>query len=110
MVIGHKVLKQQLWLCMVLSVMKIIGFQNSAAVDETWIRAYSAPFPDRESCIGGIEFPLDVHYSRIRKYVMGGTVSAVIAVLSVLLLMSLQNQVVFVYFTATVKRCCVIYG
>ena len=33
----------------ILSVMKIIGFQNSAAVDDTWIRAYSAPFPDRES-------------------------------------------------------------
>ncbi len=56
----------------VLSVMKIIGFQNSAAVDEAWIRAYSAPFPDRASCIGGIEFPLDVHYSRIRNYVMEG--------------------------------------
>ena len=56
----------------VLSVMKIIGFQNSAAVDETWIRAYSAPFPDRESCVGGIEFPLDVHYRRFQKYVMEG--------------------------------------
>ncbi len=56
----------------VLSVMKIIGFQNSAAVDETWIRAYSAPFPDRESCIGAIEFPLDVHYSRFQKYVIEG--------------------------------------
>ncbi|MEE2891734.1 MAG: alpha/beta fold hydrolase [Pseudomonadota bacterium] len=48
----------------VLSVMKIIGFQNTAAVDDTWIRAYSAPFPDRESCIGAINFPLDVHYQR----------------------------------------------
>jgi len=56
----------------VLSVMKIIGFQNSAAVDETWIRAYSAPFPDRESCIGAIEFPLDVHYNRFVEYVLGG--------------------------------------
>ena len=56
----------------VLSVMKIIGFQNSAAVDETWIRAYSAPFPDRESCIGAIEFPLDVHYNRFQKYVIEG--------------------------------------
>ena len=56
----------------VLSVMKIIGFQNSAAVNETWIRAYSAPFPDRESCIGGIEFPLDVHYARFQQYVLEG--------------------------------------
>ena len=56
----------------VLSVMKIIGFQNSAAVDETWIRAYSAPFPDRASCIGAIEFPLDVHYNRFASYVVEG--------------------------------------
>ena len=57
----------------VLSVMKIIGFQNSAAVDETWIRAYAAPFPDRESCIGAIEFPLDVHYSRFPRVRARGT-------------------------------------
>jgi haloalkane dehalogenase len=56
----------------ILSVMKIIGFQNSAAVNDTWIRAYSAPFPDRDSCIGGIEFPLDVHYSRFQEYAMAG--------------------------------------
>jgi haloalkane dehalogenase len=56
----------------VLSVMKIIGFQNSAAVDEVWIRAYSAPFPDRESCIGAIEFPLDVHYNRFQKFLLEG--------------------------------------
>jgi pimeloyl-ACP methyl ester carboxylesterase len=53
----------------VLSVMKIIGFQNSSAVDETWIRAYSAPFPDRASCIGAINFPLDVHYGRFLPFV-----------------------------------------
>jgi haloalkane dehalogenase len=52
--------------------MKIIGFQNSAAVDQTWIRAYSAPFPDKESCIGGIEFPLDAHLQRIREYMIEG--------------------------------------
>jgi len=56
----------------ILSVMKIIGFQNSAAVDDTWINAYSAPFPDRASCIGGIEFPLDVHLQRAFPYMMEG--------------------------------------
>ncbi len=56
----------------ILSVMKIIGFQNSAAVDQTWIRAYSAPFPDKESCIGGIEFPLDAYLQRIREYMIEG--------------------------------------
>ena len=56
----------------ILSVMKIIGFENSAAVNETWIRAYSAPFPDRAACIGGIEFPLDVHLQRAFPYIMEG--------------------------------------
>jgi haloalkane dehalogenase len=55
-----------------LSVMKIVGFQNTSAVDDTWIRAYSAPFPDRESCVGAIEFPLDVHYARFQEYVIAG--------------------------------------
>ncbi len=56
----------------VLSVMKIIGFQNSAAVDDTWIRAYSEPFPDWDSAIGAYEFPLDVHSGRIAEYVLAG--------------------------------------
>lgn len=56
----------------VLSVMKIIGFENSAAVDSTWIRAYSAPFPDRASCVGAIEFPLDVHLGRAFAYIVAG--------------------------------------
>jgi haloalkane dehalogenase len=56
----------------VLSVMKIIGFENSAAVDDDWLAAYSAPFPDRASCVGGIEFPLDVHLGRIGPYMMAG--------------------------------------
>jgi pimeloyl-ACP methyl ester carboxylesterase len=54
----------------ILSVMKIIGFENSAAVDDAWIRAYSAPFPDKQSCLGAIEFPLDAYLGRVREYVM----------------------------------------
>ena len=54
----------------ILSVMKIVGFENSAAVDDNWLHAYAAPFPDRQSCIGGIEFPLDVHLGRIAEYMM----------------------------------------
>jgi pimeloyl-ACP methyl ester carboxylesterase len=42
-----------------LSVMKRLGFENSAAVDETWIRAYSAHFRTRADCVGAINFPLD---------------------------------------------------
>ncbi len=56
----------------VLSVMKLLGFQNTAAVDDTWIRAYSAPFPDKASCIGAIEFPLDAALGRIADYVKEG--------------------------------------
>jgi haloalkane dehalogenase len=56
----------------VLSVMKIIGFQNSAAVDDTWIRAYSAPFETPQECKGALEFPLDAYQGRIRDYVLEG--------------------------------------
>ena len=56
----------------VLSVMKIIGFTNSAAVTPEWIRAYSMPFPDKASCIGAIEFPKDVVLGRIANYVREG--------------------------------------
>ncbi|MGD2007373.1 MAG: alpha/beta fold hydrolase [Cellvibrionales bacterium] len=52
-----------------LSVMKIIGFQNSAAVTDDWIDAYSRPFPDRASCVGAINFPLDVHEGRFLPFV-----------------------------------------
>lgn len=56
----------------VLSVMKIIGFENSAAVDATWIRAYSAPFETKEECKAAVEFPLDVAEGRIMEYVAEG--------------------------------------
>ena len=51
----------------VLSVMKIIGFNS--AVDDTWIRAYSAQFPDWDSAIGAYEFPIDAYLGRIRDYI-----------------------------------------
>ncbi len=51
----------------ILSVMKLIGF--TANVDRTWINAYSAPFPTRESCVGGLEFPLDAIQGRFAAYV-----------------------------------------
>lgn len=56
----------------VLSVMKIIGFENTAAVDDTWIRAYSSPFDSPEECVGGHEFPLDAYLGRIRDYTIEG--------------------------------------
>ena len=55
-----------------LSIMKTVGFENSAAVDDTWIRAYSSPFPDWESAIGAYEFPIDAYLGRIVPYVLAG--------------------------------------
>jgi pimeloyl-ACP methyl ester carboxylesterase len=43
----------------ILSVMKLLGFENSATVDETWIEAYRAHFRRKDDCIGAINFPLD---------------------------------------------------
>ena len=51
-----------------LSVMKIIGFENMSIVNETWIRAYSAPFESTEECMGAIEFPLDAYLGRAQKW------------------------------------------
>jgi haloalkane dehalogenase len=56
----------------VLSIMKLLGFENMAAVDRNWLNAYEGQFPDRDSCIGGIEFPLDVHYGRFVPFVVEG--------------------------------------
>jgi haloalkane dehalogenase len=56
----------------VLSVMKLIGFENTAVVDDTWIRAYSAPFETPADCVGAVEFPKDALLGRIRDYVKEG--------------------------------------
>jgi cis-3-alkyl-4-acyloxetan-2-one decarboxylase len=55
-----------------LSVMKIMGFENSAAVDSNWIAAYSAAFPTKDDCVGAIEFPLDAVLGRIAPYIKEG--------------------------------------
>ena len=41
----------------ILSVMKRVGFENTDHVDETWVRAFSGPFPTPESCRGALAFP-----------------------------------------------------
>ena len=55
-----------------LSVMKLLGFENSGVVDQTWLRAYSSPFENKSECKGAIEFPLDVAQQRILNYVKDG--------------------------------------
>jgi cis-3-alkyl-4-acyloxetan-2-one decarboxylase len=52
--------------------MKIMGFENSAAVDSNWIAAYSAAFPTKDDCVGAIEFPLDAVLGRIAPYIKEG--------------------------------------
>jgi pimeloyl-ACP methyl ester carboxylesterase len=50
----------------ILSVMKLMGLENRAAIDQTWIRAYGAHFRTKEDCLGGINFPLDFSTGRVR--------------------------------------------
>ena len=56
----------------VLSVMKIPNFTNNNVINDTWINAYSSQFPDRESCKGAINFPLDALLNRIVPYIIEG--------------------------------------
>lgn len=55
-----------------LSVMKIPNFTNNGIITDTWIQAYSSQFPDRASCIGAINFPLDALLNRMVPYVLEG--------------------------------------
>ncbi len=56
----------------VLSVMKIPNFTNNNIINDTWINAYSSQFPNRESCKGAINFPLDALLNRIVPYIIQG--------------------------------------
>jgi len=55
-----------------LSVMKIPNFTNSGIINDTWIKAYSSQFPDRASCKGAINFPLDALLNRMVPYILEG--------------------------------------
>ena len=55
-----------------LSVMKIPNFTNNDIINDTWINAYSSQFPDRNSCKGAINFPLDALLNRIVPYIVEG--------------------------------------
>ena len=54
----------------ILSVMKIINFTNNKVIDDNWINAYASAFPNRKSCIGAINFPLDALLGRIVPYII----------------------------------------
>ena len=51
--------------------MKLLGV-SSNVIDQTWIEAYSSPFPDYESAIGAYEFPIGAYLGRIGEYVLEG--------------------------------------
>ena len=55
-----------------LSVMKIPNFTNNEVINENWINAYSSQFPDRASCKGAINFPLDALFNRISPFIIEG--------------------------------------
>lgn len=44
----------------ILSVMKRIGFEHADHVDETWVRAYAAPFTSVAECKGALQFPASI--------------------------------------------------
>jgi cis-3-alkyl-4-acyloxetan-2-one decarboxylase len=56
----------------VLSVMKLLGFVNSAAADPTWLRAYGAHFQTTADCRGAIDFPLDFVTGKWARFQAGG--------------------------------------
>ena len=56
----------------ILSVMKIPNFTNNNVINDNWIKAYSSQFPDRASCKGAINFPLDALLNRIVPYIIEG--------------------------------------
>jgi len=56
----------------VLSVMKRIGFESTAHVDETWVRAYSAPFPSAADCKGALQFPLNIAAEETGRFMIEG--------------------------------------
>ena len=55
-----------------LSVMKIPNFTNNKIIDDNWLNAYSSQFPDRASCLGAINFPLDALLNRIVPFIVEG--------------------------------------
>lgn len=51
-----------------LSVMQRIGMDRTHHVDETWLRAFSSPFPTPESCRGALQFPRNISDPRTYEF------------------------------------------
>jgi haloalkane dehalogenase len=51
----------------ILSVLKRIGFERTAHVDETWVRAYASAFPTTAECKGALAFPMAIETDETRQ-------------------------------------------
>ena len=54
----------------ILSIMQILGFEKLSNVNQDWVKAYSAAFPNRESCLGAISFPLDIYSGNCKDFIV----------------------------------------
>ena len=54
----------------ILSIMKILNFTNNSIINDNWINAYASAFPDRKSCLGAINFPLDALHGRMIPFIV----------------------------------------
>jgi haloalkane dehalogenase len=54
----------------ILSVMRLLGFERTANIDDTWIRAYGAPFPTVEECKGALKFPRCIAAPETAEYML----------------------------------------
>ncbi|MBX3706109.1 MAG: alpha/beta fold hydrolase [Pseudomonadales bacterium] len=50
----------------ILSVLKRIGFERTAHVNETWVRAYASAFPTSADCAGALAFPAQLNRAETR--------------------------------------------
>jgi haloalkane dehalogenase len=78
----------------ILSVMKLLGFENGAVVDQTWIRAYAAHFKTREDCQGAINFPLDFATGRVRFQTGGARETAAIRAKPAMLVEGMRDRAI----------------
>jgi cis-3-alkyl-4-acyloxetan-2-one decarboxylase len=56
----------------VLTIMKILGFQRSEVVTESWLRAYQAPFSTVEAAIGAHAWPMEALSGSFVPYITEG--------------------------------------
>lgn len=54
----------------ILSVLKRIGFERAAQVDETFVRAYAAPFPTPADCKGALAFPSHIGSAETMMFIL----------------------------------------